>query len=249
MSPGAQAFSLPSLALIQSAAHLPKPAITRDTASAGRTYEMEIPLKFNEAELKAIQHPRSAHSELSATFSASLTMENDGRICAAIDAKRRIDSTVTAADVKAIFDEMDVQIDEWAHGPLDFETLAATFNEDREPVPIPNIVRESLVSLKFDGDSAALVQQLDRNDYNRVNKILEALGGKWNKQAGHHVFASCDPEEAVANYLATRKLDKPEKFGFFPTPAPLARELETHAIAIPAKPQRKPASEQCSFAF
>lgn len=183
MSLGAQAFSLPLLALIQSAATLPKPAITRDTAPARRTHEMEIPLKFNEAELKAIQRPRSAHYELSSTFSASLTMENDGRICAAIDAKRRIDGTVTAADVKAIFNEMDVQVDEWAHGPLDFETLAANFNEDREPVPIPDVVRESLVSLKFDVDSAALVQQLDRNDYNRVNKILEALGGKWNKKA------------------------------------------------------------------
>ncbi len=186
---------------------------------------MEIPLKFNEAELKAIQHPRSAHYEVSATFSASLTMENDGRICAAIDAKRRIDGTVTAVDVKAIFNEMDVQVDEWAHGPLDFKTLAANFNEDREPVPIPDVVRESLTSLRFDGDSAALVQQLDRSDYNRVNKILEALGGKWNKKGGNHVFASCDPEEAVANYLATGKLDKPDKFGFFPTPAPLAREL------------------------
>jgi hypothetical protein len=225
MSLGAQAFSLPLLALIQSAALLPEPAITRDAAPARRTHEMEIPLKFNEAELKAIQHPRSAHYELSSTFSASLTMENDGRICASIDAKRRIDGTVTAADVKAIFNEMDVQVDEWAHGPLDFEILAANFNEDREPVPIPDVVRESLVSMKFDGDSAALVQQLDRNGYNRVNKILEALGGKWNKKGGHHVFASCDPEEAVANYLATGKLDKPEKFGFFPTPAPLAREL------------------------
>lgn len=182
-------------------------------------------MKFNEAELEAIQQPRSAHYELSATFSASLTMENDGRICAAIDAKRRIDGTVTAADVKAIFNAMDVQVDEWAIGPLNVEILAANFNEDREPVAIPDVVRESLISMKFDGDSAALVQQLDRNDYNKVNKILEALGGKWNKKAGNHVFAGCDPEEAVANYLATGKLDKPEKFGFFPTPAPLAREL------------------------
>lgn len=188
-------------------------------------FEMENPLKFDDAELKAIQQPQSAHYELSATFSASLTMENDGRICAAIDSKRRVDGTVTADDVKAIFNSLDVEVDEWAHGSVDFGVLAANFNEDREPEPIPDVIRDSLISMKVEGNSAALVQQLERNDYARVNKILEALGGKWNKKAGAHVFANADPEDVIASYLETGKLDKPQKFGFFPTPEPLAREL------------------------
>lgn len=181
-------------------------------------------MQFTDAELLAIQFPRSEHYGISATYSASLTMGNCAKIHAKIDALRRVDGTVTAADVKSIYLSEKVQLDEWAHGEVVFAEIADDFNEGREPESIPDVIRDSLTTMTVIGTSAKLSAQLDRADYAKVNKILEALGGKWNKKAGAHVFG-CDPEDVIANYLETGKLDKPEKFGFFPTPAPLAREL------------------------
>lgn len=182
-------------------------------------------MKFTEAELLAIQFPRSEHYGISATYSASLTMGNCAKIHAKIDALRRVDGTVTAADVKSVYLSENVQLDEWAHGEVVFSEIAEDFNEGREPESISDVIRDSLTTMTVSGTSAKLSAQLDRADYAKVNKILEGLGGKWNKKAGAHVFASCDPEEAIANFLETGKLDKPQKFGFFPTPAPLAWEL------------------------
>ena len=182
-------------------------------------------MKFTEAELQAIQFPRSEHYGVSATYSASLTMGNCVKIHVKIDALRRVDGTVTAADVKAVYLARNVQLDEWAQGEVNFAEIADDFNDGREPEPIADVIRDSLTTMTVIGTSAKLSAQLDRADYAKINKILEALGGKWNKKAGSHVFAGCDPEEVIAGYLETGKLDKPEKFGFFPTPAPLAREL------------------------
>lgn len=182
-------------------------------------------MKFTEAELLAIQYPRSEHYGVSATYSASLSMANCVKIHASIDARRRVDGTVTASDVEAVFKAANVQLDEWARGPVNFAEIADDFNDGREPESIPDVIRDSLTTMTVTGTSARLSAQLDRADYAKINKILGALGGKWNKKVGAHVFAGCDPEEVIANYLETGKLDKPEKFGFFPTPAPLAREL------------------------
>lgn len=182
-------------------------------------------MQFTEAELLAIQFPRSEHYGISATYSASLTMGNCAKIHAKIDAMRRVDGTVTAADVKSVYLSENVQVDEWAHGEVVFSEIADDFNEGREPESISDVIRDSLTTMTVIGNSAKLSAQLERADYAKVNKILEALGGKWNKKAGAHVFAGCDPEEVIANYLETGKLDKPVKFGFFPTPAPLARQL------------------------
>jgi predicted RNA methylase len=182
-------------------------------------------MQFTEAELLAIQFPRSEHYGVSATYSASLTMGNCAKIHAMIDALRRVDDTVTAADVQSVYVAANVQLDEWAHGEVVFTEIADDFNDGREPEPIADVIRDSLTTMTVTGTSAKLSAQLDRADYAKVNKILEALGGKWNKKAGAHIFAGCDPEEVIASFLETGKLDKPEKFGFFPTPAPLAREL------------------------
>jgi predicted RNA methylase len=182
-------------------------------------------MQFTETELLAIQFARSEHYHLSATYSAALTMGNCSTVHAMIDARRRVDGTVTAADAKAVYAAANVELDDWAVGEINFTEIADDFNEGREPESISDVIRDSLTTMTVIGTSAQLSAQLDRADYSKVNKILEALGGKWNKKAGAHVFAGSDPEEVIATYLETGKLDKPEKFGFFPTPAPLAREL------------------------
>lgn len=182
-------------------------------------------MQFTAAQLLEIQFSRSKHYRVSATHSASLTMGNCSSIHEQIDLRRRIDGTVAAEDVKAVFIAANVQLDQWALGEVNFDEIADDFNLEREPVAIADVIRDSLTTMTVEGNSAKLSAKLDRADYTKVNKILEALGGKWNKKANSHVFANGDPEEAIASYLETGKLDKPEKFGFFPTPEPLAREL------------------------
>jgi predicted RNA methylase len=66
--------------------------------------------------------------------------------------------------------------------------------------------------------------QLDRKEYLAVNAVLESMGGKWNRKEKGHVFTS-NPVGKFESVLLTGEIDKPEDFGFFPTPAPLARRV------------------------
>ena len=47
--------------------------------------------------------------------------------------------------------------------------------------------------------------QLDRALYVKVNKALEAMGGKWNRKAGGHIFSE-DPRPQVEGLLETNSL-------------------------------------------
>ena len=76
-----------------------------------------------------------------------------------------------------------------------------------------------------DGLRGVLVGQLDRKLYERTNKALEAMGGKWNRSAKAHVF-STDPRPRVDGLLENGSLTV-ERDGFFETPpAVVARMLE-----------------------
>ena len=67
--------------------------------------------------------------------------------------------------------------------------------------------------------------QLDRKLYMEVNKVLEALGGKWNRKAQGHVFAE-NPTDIFDQVLLTGEYsDKKQDFGAFFTPAWLAEDL------------------------
>lgn len=64
--------------------------------------------------------------------------------------------------------------------------------------------------------------QLDRKLYERVNKVLETLGGKWSKKARAHVFA-VDPSPLLAGVVASgRIVDRQKVLAFFETPELLA---------------------------
>lgn len=182
-------------------------------------------MKFSDEELKAIQRPDSPHYELSATFSVCLAMENDSRAYDEVNRRRRVDGTITPHEMQQVYAKFKYQADAWAHGQIDFDVLADNFNMDAEPMPVADTVRMALETVKISGNVATLAFQLNPTDYPKANKILEALGGKWSRKHGGHVFAEHDPEEQIANYLVTGKLEKTEKFGFFPTPTALAQEL------------------------
>lgn len=74
-----------------------------------------------------------------------------------------------------------------------------------------------------DGLSAILTGQLDRKMYERVNKALEAMGGKWNRSAKAHLFQT-DPRSQVEGLLETGAITI-ERDGFFETPETVVRMM------------------------
>lgn len=81
-----------------------------------------------------------------------------------------------------------------------------------------------------EGNALKLTQQLDPSLYKRVNKVLDAAGGKWNRKAQAHLF-DCEAAGAVDQILLTGEIVVPQDFGFFPTPpAVVARLLEIAEI-------------------
>ena len=68
-------------------------------------------------------------------------------------------------------------------------------------------------------------EQLERSLYSRVNKIIEAAGGKWNKTAKAHVFPS-DPREALGMAIETGTVaNKQQIFQQFFTPSAVAEMM------------------------
>lgn len=65
--------------------------------------------------------------------------------------------------------------------------------------------------------------QLDRKLYEAVNKGLDALGGKWNRGKGGHVFTT-DPRQQIAAMLDTGMV-KVERAGFFRTPREVVEQM------------------------
>jgi len=61
-------------------------------------------------------------------------------------------------------------------------------------------------------------RQLDRKTYLSVNKVLDSLGGKWNRKAKAHVFES-DISDAIDDVLLSGEVIAPkDEFQFFETP-------------------------------
>lgn len=100
--------------------------------------------------------------------------------------------------------------------------------DEKTPQPVLTVDQDVLVILSRMEVEANLVKltcgQLDRGMYTKVNKVLELLGGKWNKKAGGHIFKE-DPSEQLESVLLTGTIAKPEKYGFFPTQPELAKAV------------------------
>jgi hypothetical protein len=76
-----------------------------------------------------------------------------------------------------------------------------------------------------DGHLLVLPEQLEREEYLRVAKVIEALGGKWNRSAKAHFFEG-DAGEAVEAAIATGEVtNRRQALGFFQTPRKLAERI------------------------
>lgn len=92
----------------------------------------------------------------------------------------------------------------------------------KKVVHIDDDIKNLLMNLRIEGNTAYITEQLDRDTYVRLNKALEALGGKWNRSARGHVFPG-DPSEKIAEALqAGQAVDIKKSFEFFETPPAVA---------------------------
>jgi len=67
--------------------------------------------------------------------------------------------------------------------------------------------------------------QLDRKLYLAVNKVLSAIGGKWNRKAKAHIFKT-DIESVIEGILLTGVYtDAKKEYQFFETPHELAQHM------------------------
>lgn len=92
-------------------------------------------------------------------------------------------------------------------------------------------VRDVLINADtgVDGSTVKIHEQLDRKLYLKVNKVLENMGGKWNKKCKAHLFVEDIEDvmdEVVLNGYYEAKLDDLAKiWNFFETPRGLADEM------------------------
>ncbi|WP_230625378.1 methyltransferase [Cupriavidus necator] len=75
-----------------------------------------------------------------------------------------------------------------------------------------------------EGNAIKLTQQLDPALYKRVNKVLDAAGGKWNRKAQAHLFER-DAASTIDQILLTGEIVVPQDFGYFPTPPNVVARL------------------------
>lgn len=87
-------------------------------------------------------------------------------------------------------------------------------------------IRDILAECRAEGNVVYLPdRQLERADYEAVNKVLSALGGKWNRKAKGHVF-DYEPEDALEEVVLSGEYsDVKKEFQFFETPKELAQKL------------------------
>lgn len=93
-------------------------------------------------------------------------------------------------------------------------------------------VMEVLSTVRCDGNLAFLEGQLDRDLYVKVNKVLVALGGKWNRGKKAHVFDG-DAGSLLDAAIVAGEVTTHREIGFFPTPDALAAELVKKAGVAP----------------
>lgn len=90
---------------------------------------------------------------------------------------------------------------------------------------ISNDVLQVLESSVINDTLLFLPGQLERKMYEKVNKVLHALGGVWNKKVKAHVFADSASVSIEQAILTGSYVDGVKDFDFFETPSEAARDL------------------------
>lgn len=90
--------------------------------------------------------------------------------------------------------------------------------------------------------AALLPGQLDRKMYEKVNKVIELAGGKWNRKAKAHLFEG-QAADALEQVLLTGEItDAKSELGAFDTPAALALAMVQAARIAPGMKVLEPSA-------
>lgn len=96
---------------------------------------------------------------------------------------------------------------------------------------VTNDVLVVLSAARAEENRVTLVGQLDRALYTRVNKVLEAAGGKWDRKARAHVFGIPAADRIDEIILSGSVVVPKDEFNFFPSPpAVVVRLLELAGV-------------------
>jgi protein-L-isoaspartate O-methyltransferase len=102
--------------------------------------------------------------------------------------------------------------------------VSTLFQKKNMSQQIPDDVLEVLQTCTCEGNNLTM-PIMSRELYVKVNKVLAALGGKWNRKAGAHIF----PEEAgpmIADVIAAGEyVDAKKLYQAYNTPPELAERL------------------------
>ena len=80
----------------------------------------------------------------------------------------------------------------------------------------------------IEGDQLRLPNQLDRNVYTAVMKVVEAAGGKWNRKAKAHVFAA-GAADVIDQVILTGEITTHQDMQQFFTPPDVADRVINRA--------------------
>ena len=82
-----------------------------------------------------------------------------------------------------------------------------------------------LTECQTEGNTLRITQQLDRKTYAQLNKVLTAIGGKWNSAKKVHIFPE-EVEDIIEQIINTGEYtSEKQAFQFFPTPTDLAEKI------------------------
>lgn len=100
-------------------------------------------------------------------------------------------------------------------------------------VEIPEDVKAILTASKLSGQDLFLPPApLSREMYLKVNKIIELLGGKWNRSAKCHRFPA-DVSEKLRQALSSGSvIDNKKTYQFFETPEEIAKRMIALSCAL-----------------
>jgi predicted RNA methylase len=83
---------------------------------------------------------------------------------------------------------------------------------------VDDAVLQVLSVAELDGMALRLTGQLDRAMYTKVNKVIEAAGGKWDRKAKAHLFDR-PASDRVDEIILTGEVEVPkDEFNYFPSP-------------------------------
>lgn len=101
-------------------------------------------------------------------------------------------------------------------------------------------VLEVLSRAQVTAQRLTLPSQLDRPMYLKVNQVIEAAGGKWNRKAKAHLFEE-PAEEVIERIILAGEVTTTKELGYFPTPPAVIDMLldragvkEGHAVLEPS---------------